>query len=128
MKICALAVICVVMGVLIKQINSDISFAVRTVGSVMIFGVLFISTERLIDSLQEVWAFGGEYTQIMIKALGIALLTHVTASICRDCGEGSVASGVEFAGKLEILFLCLPIIVKILGYAASIAALGKMAQ
>ncbi len=124
MKICALALICVVVGAVIKQINNDVSFAIRALGGIMIFGILIISSESLIGSIRQVWlGDGGEYADVMVKALGVALLTHITAGVCRDCGENSIASGVELAGKLEILLLCVPIIVKILGYASALIEL-----
>ncbi|MBO5416454.1 MAG: hypothetical protein J6A83_07505 [Clostridia bacterium] len=119
MKICALAVICVVVGALIKEIRKEISFAIRAAACIMIFGILIISAEGLIERVSNAWIVGDwKYAEVMIRALGIAFLTHITAGICRDCGEGSIAAGVELAGKLEILFLCLPLIGEILGYAS----------
>ncbi len=124
MKICALAVICVVVGLLLRQLRSDVAFAIRAAGSVMIFGILIIRAGALIDIMQTFLSGeNGEYAEMIVRALGIALLTHITAGICRDCGESGIASGVEFAGKLEILFMCAPIITEILGYATALMEL-----
>ena len=69
-----------------------------------------------------VWtdAVAAEYTGILFRALGIAVLTHLTAELCRDCGESTVASGVETLGKLEILTLCLPLIGSVMEMAEEI--------
>ena len=52
----------------------------------------------------------GEGWSILIKALGVAFLTEVSASVCRDSGESGLATWVETAGKLEILLLSFPLI------------------
>lgn len=115
-KICMLALVCTVAGVVIKQIRPDFAPLVRVAGNVAIVTVavtLFIPTVAYIRSL---FAGGslGEYGGIITKALGIAVLTQLCADICRDCGESSVASGVELIGKLEMLVLCFPMIEKLL--------------
>ena len=53
----------------------------------------------------------------LLKALGISLLTHVCANVCRDSGEGSIASYVELGGRLEIVILALPLIKEIVDMA-----------
>ena len=71
--------------------------------------------------------FGGqsaEYVAVMLKGLGVALLTHVCASVCRDCGRGSVADWVELAGKLEILIMCFPLIGEIVTTAVGLLELS----
>ena len=52
----------------------------------------------------------GEGWSILLKALGVAFLTEVSASVCRDSGESGLATWVETAGKLEILLLSFPLI------------------
>ena len=61
-----------------------------------------------------------EYAAIMLKGLGAAILTHICALTCRECGKPSLADTVELAGKLEIFILCLPLIKKISETAAAL--------
>ena len=49
----------------------------------------------------------------------------VCSDICKDCGEGSLAFGVESAGKLCVVYMCLPLVADILGYAGKILSLGE---
>ena len=44
----------------------------------------------------------------------ISYLTFICSSVCRDCGEASVASGVEAVGKAELILLSLPFLRQIL--------------
>ena len=52
----------------------------------------------------------GELGAPIMRAAGVALLTELTASFCRDLGENGVAEGVLLFGRLEILVLCLPLV------------------
>lgn len=51
---------------------------------------------------------------ILLKALGVAFLTEISASVCRDSGEAGLATWVETAGKLEVLLLSFPLIKTVL--------------
>lgn len=54
------------------------------------------------------------YLGILLKIIGIAYIADFGAQICRDAGEGAVASKVEFAAKILVMLLALPIIIAIL--------------
>ena len=47
---------------------------------------------------------------ILLKALGVAFLTEISASVCRDSGETGLSTWVETVGKLEVLLLSFPLI------------------
>ena len=59
-------------------------------------------------------ALEGEGWPILLKALGVAFLTEIAASVCRDSGETGLATWVETAGKLEVLLLSFPLIKTVL--------------
>ena len=61
-----------------------------------------------------------EYFTIAIKACAIAYITEFAGALCKDAGENAIAVKTEFAGKITILFLSLPII---LSFLSSISAL-----
>ncbi len=48
------------------------------------------------------------YSSVILKSMGIGILAQTTADVCRDSGAGMIASKVEFAAKIVILLLCLP--------------------
>ena len=59
-------------------------------------------------------AIASETLALMLKALGMALVSKLCADVCRDSGEAALAGGVESAGRIAILLLCLPTFRKIL--------------
>ncbi len=82
--------------------------------SAMIFASLIFS--EIYDYIKEgesligIYGDEGEIFKIMLKATGIAFIGSVSASLCRDSGEGGIASSVELVAKLEILILAIPVI------------------
>lgn len=71
--------------------------------------------ERIM-ALFEKTAVSGAYIDVLIKALGIGLLTQTAADVCRDAGETALAGKTEFAGKVLLLLCGLPLF----EYAASL--------
>ncbi len=57
------------------------------------------------------------YASTLLKALGVALAVEITSDICRDAGEGSLASRIEIVGKAELLILALPLISELIKIA-----------
>ena len=54
------------------------------------------------------------YIGIVLKILAIAYITSFCSEICKDSGAGSIGSKVEFAGKIMILGLAVPILMAVL--------------
>ncbi|WP_315114596.1 stage III sporulation protein AD [uncultured Clostridium sp.] len=54
------------------------------------------------------------YLTTVFKILGISYLASFCSEICRDAGQGSIASKVEFGGKILILTLAIPILMAVL--------------
>ena len=54
------------------------------------------------------------YIGIVLKILAIAYITSFCSEICKDSGAGSIGSKVEFAGKIMILGLAIPILMAVL--------------
>lgn len=56
----------------------------------------------------------GEYFPYVLKSVGIGFLSQIAADVCADAGERSAATGIQTAGKLGILTVCMPLIKRIL--------------
>ncbi|MBO5683096.1 MAG: hypothetical protein J6S10_03865 [Clostridia bacterium] len=126
-KVCAMALVSVTVGAVIKLIKGELSFAVKVAGALLGFGLLFLSLREVISSANSILNTDGfsEYAEVILKSLGVAFLTHIASSVCKDCGEQNIASVIEIAGKVEILLLSLPMVERLLKYTAEISALGS---
>jgi len=53
------------------------------------------------------------YMGTILKIIGVAYIAEFGAQICRDAGEGAVAAKIEFAAKVIVIVLALPVIVAV---------------
>ena len=49
-----------------------------------------------------------EYTESVIKAIGIGYATGITSDICKELGENGIAKAVSVGAKIELVLLALP--------------------
>ncbi|MBE6653489.1 MAG: hypothetical protein E7610_08770 [Ruminococcaceae bacterium] len=100
--------------ILLRPLKPEWAVFIRMAVAVVSVGVILTLGKTVLDFVSEltkgVKHVDGEAWSILLKALGIAVLTETAATICRDSGEGSLAGWVETAGKLEILLLAFPLI------------------
>lgn len=54
------------------------------------------------------------YFGTILKIIGIAYIAEFGAQICRDAGQGAIALKVEFAAKIGIILLAMPIMAAII--------------
>ena len=67
----------------------------------------------------------GGYLLIVFKALGVCLLTQFSADACLDAGEKALASRVEFAGRIAVVLLALPLFEEIAEAVLSLTGASK---
>lgn len=122
-RFCGIGLLCAISGIILRQVKGgELSLFIRIGGALIIFGAAMLMMKNVISELLEITDGQGLdiYSKVLIKALGLALLTKICSDICRDCGEGTLASGVELCGKLGILLLCIPMIGELMDYAKKI--------
>lgn len=115
-KLFGAAVLAVLAIMIIRKQSPDTALTLRLVVTVVLAAVSILAIEPIVEYVRELSdTLGntekiGVACEVLLKALGISILTHVTATLCRDSGEGSIAYYVELGGKIEILLLSLPLI------------------
>lgn len=125
-RICGLAVLCLVASLLLARMGGEFVGLLRLGGSILLFGVLIFSLSEIVEALRGLFSASGaeKYADLMIRALGLSFLTAICSDLCRDTGESALASGVEMAGKLAIVWLSLPLVGEIMTTAAEILEIG----
>lgn len=111
LKICGAGILCLAAVLCVKNLKENFTHLLRFAATVIFIGAFIGMTSPLVafaDGLVEKSGVA-EYGEVLFKALGISYLTYVTSQICRDCGETSIASGVENVGRIELLLLALPL-------------------
>ncbi len=112
LKICGIAVLCAILGAVLGRTIGGMASAVRIAGLCAVLGGVAAIAGEISGGAYELAVLGAsaEYVSVMGKALGISLAVRICSDVCRDCGEGTVASAVESAGKLTLVLLALPLL------------------
>lgn len=115
-KICACALIGAICAMTLKGSAKNAAMTVAVLSSLLIIGAVVLRFSGAVKAITEIMKDGGmtNYGKVMLKSLGIGIVVNTVGSICRDMGETSLSSGVELAGKIEILLICLPVITEML--------------
>lgn len=117
LKITALIVIVSLVAVMLRAYLPEYSFLI--VLATVCSGVLFLmnSVFPQIENLYNLFEKSGNtniYFKIALKTLGIAYITDFAENVCRDFGLSSLAQTVDFAGKVTIFVLSVPLITVII--------------
>lgn len=117
--VCAFSLVSLSVVVLVRQLRQELVPLTVTAIGVLMLGYLLMSLSPVISFISDTAKQSGlgGYFSVLVKALAIALCCQVCSEICRDCGENSLASKVELAGKIGIIILSLPILQQLLTMA-----------
>lgn len=55
-----------------------------------------------------------EDAETIIKAAGVSVAGEYAAQLCRDAGEGALAQRVDFAVKISLMALAVPLMLRVL--------------
>ncbi len=116
-QIVGLALIVTVIGAVLRQFRPEIALQLTILAGVTIFLLILGKIKIIIELLQNLAdqaSISSYYLLIVLKIVGIAYVAEFGAQICRDAGEGALASKVEIAAKVTVLILAIPIITAIL--------------
>lgn len=112
LKISGIALLVVILSFVFRELKKEYSVLLLVAGGIIItlWGVAQISP--VMGYIRELTDAGEitEYFSVILKVLGISFVVQIGAEICRDFGEASIASKIEFAGKAVILAVVLPVL------------------
>lgn len=116
-KSAAIALISAVTGLLIKRANPELSLLVGTVTAVVILlAALSFASEldELIKLVKNIVGTSDTLIAPILKCVAIALVTKLTAELCRDSAQGASAAAVETAGTMCAMSVAMPLIISML--------------
>lgn len=116
-KIIGVGLIALIVIVIIKQYKPEFAIYISLVSGIIIVFLVFGKLSGIISILTDLSKKAGinaTYLSIILKIIGIAILTEFGVSICKDAGETAIASKIEFGGKIIIISISVPIIAALL--------------
>lgn len=94
----------------LRSLKPELASAAAALAGTVVFVYILQGLTPFIEFINGVTdqTDAGGYFVLMLKALAISLCCRMSADVCRDCGESSLASRVELAGKVGIVIISLP--------------------
>lgn len=122
LKYCGAALCALICVLLLKNHKGELAALVVVAASTIFISAAVMELMPAFDFLSEAMTNTGldGYFSTLLKAMGITAAVQFTSEICKDAGEGAIASKLEFVGKAEIVILCLPLIKEIISLATEI--------
>ncbi len=96
----------------VRKYNPEYALAAEFAGVVIVLFSAFPFVKDVIDFFFDMSSYSGvdkSYVGVIVKTVGIAFVSQFAGDICRDSGQGVMASKIELAGKLMMASLALPI-------------------
>lgn len=123
LSIAGIAVVAAAIAVLMRQYRQEYAMLVGLAAGILIFLTVLLKAQPAFSELFTLLKGSGvatEYTAVLVKSLGVCLVTQLASDACRDAGETAIASKVELAGKFAVLLLALPVFSQIAKLAAGL--------
>lgn len=107
LKVIIVSVICSVIYVTVRQLKPEFSPLVQMSSIIVVVSLAGVQLKEIIDQLTD---FVSEspivedgFILILLKILGISLVTKISSDICKDNGNSALSTSVELAGKIIML-------------------------
>ena len=116
-KILFVAIIGIVASMLLKKVNSEYSFAVVIVTGVIVIGLLYVDLSNIAEvfnTFKSGYGISDDHIKLLLKVLGISFITQFGASVAEECGEKFIAKKIEFAGRVFVISLSIPILLNLM--------------
>ncbi|SBW03533.1 Stage III sporulation protein AD [uncultured Eubacteriales bacterium] len=113
LKLAAVAIIAAICAVVVKKNVQELGLVLALAAGVILLSYALgaiQSVRDLLDMLADTAGLEPAVLAPVIKTVGIAIVTHVSAEVCRDAKEGGLASFLETAGAACALFVALPLV------------------
>ncbi len=110
-------IVCAVLCVVLKEYKPEYAVMVSIMGAVIIMLFIMRSVSPILDffsRLNSMTSLDGEYMKILLKSLGITLITQIGSDLCKDIGQTSISSKIELSGKVAVLIISLPLFSSVL--------------
>lgn len=116
-QIVGLGILATVIVVILKEVRPEFSILVSIVTGVIIFTLVLSKLIYVVDTittLQSRVDVNISYFNTILKIIGMAYIVEFASQISKDAGEASIAMKIEFAGKVLIMVLAIPIILALM--------------
>lgn len=112
LKIVSLVLLTVVIGLAVGKTEKDLSVVLGMVSLCIAACAAVTVLEPVLDYLVElrhVFNLPDELVNVLLKAVGIALIAELSSAVCTDAGSASLGKVLQILGGALVLSLSIPV-------------------
>lgn len=113
MKAAATALAGAILSLLLKKTAPELGFALNIAICLLAAGLgveVLEGLTELLDLAREQTGLSPAVVSPVLKCVGIGVVTRLAADMCKDAGQGAIASAVELCGTACALTAALPLV------------------
>ena len=117
LQVAGLGLIAVLLGLVLKKGNGVLALLLTLAACAAMTVSIVRLAEPVVSFLSELRQLAGlepALLQPLLRTVGIGLLTQLTASVCADAGESTVARLIELCGSVLGIYTALPLLEAVL--------------
>ena len=116
-RIVGIAIIALIIIIILRQYKPEFAIYVSLITGVLILALVLDKLTGIVDLIQSIAnksSINTTFIMLLIKITGIAFLAEFAVSICKDSGEGAIASKIELGSKIIIISMSIPILTSLI--------------
>ena len=116
-KIIGIGLIALLLIIVMRQYKPEFTVYISLIAGILILACILPKISAIIDmlnSLVSTASINSSFLVLLLKITGIAFLTEVAVSICKDAGESAIATKIDMGGKVVIISMSIPILAGLL--------------
>jgi len=105
-----------VMVMLLRQIHPAMAGLLSVAFGALVLSLVLPQIKQHIDAIQAFLSslkLEGRYYAVMLKAMGIVLITQMAVQVCIDLDAPSVARRAELCGRVALLGVAVPVFMEL---------------
>ncbi len=106
------------LSAVLRQYNKEFGLYISLGASAVILITVFLAVNpllELVNELNETAGSSAEHLSVVLKAAAACYVTQLASDCCRDSGETAIASRIDFAGRIAVLLISVPLFENLLG-------------
>lgn len=122
-QVVMIGIVGAILTLTVKQYRPEIAALLALATGILILFFGFSALQTALDrvfSIANAYNINTAYIGTVVRIIAIAYICQFASDMCRDSGQGAIASKIEFCAKILILLYSLPVVDALLTLIVSI--------
>ena len=123
LRLIGLCLLAGAMVMVLRQMQMQVAALLSVAFGVMMVGALLTQIAGYIEAVRsflESLHLDEQYFAIMLKSMGVVLVTQIAVRACEDMDAPSIAQRAEFVGRLALLSMAVPVFMELTQMAVDV--------